>query len=160
MRCVSSSSHHWPAFQGGCVFREPETSTTPTAWRPWGSWSSPWPSLPSMSSGPWWVQALSGSSTQHFESLTFLTFSTNRLSIVRNCLWYGHMTVVSWRGTDIMRLRGLASFVTISNRSFHIQGTLTTTTKKVQSSKLLSLGGIASTLKIIKPLFQIRKYIK
>ena len=54
-QCVSCSSRHWPACQGGSVFKEQWTFTTPTQWRPWGSWSWHWPSLQYTSSGQWYV---------------------------------------------------------------------------------------------------------
>lgn len=75
-QCVSCSSHHWPACQDGCVFKEPWTFTTPTAWRPWGFWFLRWPSLPYTFSGPWYVQGLLLIQTEHImHILPSITFS-------------------------------------------------------------------------------------
>lgn len=71
-QCVSCLSRHWPACQDGCVFKEPWTSTSPMAWRPWGCWSSHWPSLPYTSSGQWYVQGLC---CPDLPSLFYLAFS-------------------------------------------------------------------------------------
>lgn len=86
-RCVSCSSRHWPACQGGCVFREPWTSTTPTAWRPWGCWSSRWPSLPYMSSGRWYVQGLYFSSRYIMITLHSIIISAIKLEDVKMHRW-------------------------------------------------------------------------